>query len=457
MRYPVKTQTLDSIIPGRIFRQEERKKTLSNNQKILIFILAGAVLMVGIVLVKSKTATEFWSSPLLYFYTIFVTTFQLSRLGAAMLYKKAREEAIDVPAKADYEPTVTIIIPCKNEEKLITETVGKCLEADYPEDKLDVIVVNDGSTDRTGERLHNFRAKLPVEERGRLRIIDFETNRGKREAMAEAFRNASGEIVVQMDSDSYIDPKTFRNVITPFANPEIGGVSVHTEPSNPDKNILTKAQAAYYFMSFRIMKAAESIFYTVLCLSGSASAYRKNIVLPILDEWANEKFRGKPVTWGDDRALTSWLIREGHKTIYINSTKAWTEVPETFSQLLRQQLRWKKSWIINALFTSRFIFKTRPFFAVSYYLPLIIISMLTPIVITYSVFYTPLVKDTAPIYYFLGISLVTTLVMLYYRFVAPGNRYWPYLYVWGILNAVFLSFLIVVAAIKLGDRGWGTR
>ena len=201
-----------------------------------------------------------------------------------------------------------------------------------------------------------------------------------------------GEIVIQIDSDSFIDPANFKKIIEPFENSEIGAVSVHTDPKNADKNFLTKMQAAYYFMSFRILKAAESTFLTVFCCSGCASAYRKQVVMPQLEEWIGETFLGLPVTWGDDRALTSRILKAGYKTIYSDRVTAETIVPENFRQLVKQQVRWKKSWFVNAIYNAKFIWKTQPFVTFSYYFPLIAITFLSPIMAVRAILYLPIVR-----------------------------------------------------------------
>jgi hyaluronan synthase len=275
--------------------------------------------------------------------------------------------------------------------------------------------------------------------------------------MAEGFKMASVEIVVQLDSDSYIDPYTFRNIIAPFQNKEIAAVCAHADPQNADKNFITKMQAAYYFMSFRVLKAAESTFMSVFCCSGCSSAYRKSMVMPIIGQWLNEKFLGLPVTWGDDRALTSWLLKEGHKTIYTDQVQAYTIVPEKFKQLLKQQLRWKKSWIINSIFTSKFIWKKQPFVAFLYYFPLVIVSFLTPIMTFRALFYLPVIKSVAPFYHIFGVMLITALLAVCCRIFSKKESHWPYLFLWSLFNLFILSFVMFWAVIKIQDRGWGTR
>lgn len=426
------------------------KLLLANAWFQLLLFMIGGLMLGAIIVIKAKTAVDFWTSPWLYAYTIFVTTFQMSRLGAAMLYKNSNKNAL--AHKPLYEPSVTFVIPCKNEEAAIAHTIERCFAAQYPKNKLEVIVINDGSTDDTIGVLRG----LARYYRG-LTIVDWKENRGKRHAMAEGFTRARGEIIIQLDSDSYIDPATFSQIVMPFANNEIAAVCAHADPQNADENIITKMQAAYYFMSFRIMKAAESTFFSVFCCSGCSSAYRKSAVMPVLQSWLNESFMGLPVTWGDDRALTSWILREGHKTIYTDNVRAYTIVPNTLRKLLTQQLRWKKSWIINAIFTSKFIYKKYPFMGFAYFLPLTITTLVTPLIAFRALIYAPIMQAMMPVYYILGILCMTIMVMMYYRILAPHNKYWLYLIPWGVLNMFVLSFMLVYAAFRLQDRKWGTR
>jgi hyaluronan synthase len=288
--------------------------------------------------------------------------------------------------------------------------------------------------------------------------VHWKENRGKRAGMAAGFNLSKGEIVMQLDSDSYLAPEGFRNVIRPFINPKIGGVSVHTDPQNADKNWLTKMQSAYYFMSFRILKAAESSYGAVFCLSGCASAYRKEVVMPILDKWLNEKFLGLPVTWGDDRGLTNWVLKLGYRSIYTDECLAYTIVPENFKGFLKQQIRWKKGWFVNSIFASKFIFKKDPFVALTYFFPLMFVTLTTPFVAARAIFYVPLAKNPAALLiYFSGVLLIAALIVIYYHYLSPDNKYWPYLFIWASINMVFLSMLLLYALPTIQDRKWGTR
>jgi hyaluronan synthase len=419
--------------------------------------IIGLLLLLLIIATKSRTAIGSSEQPILLAYTILITTFELSRLIAAMFYSNTvhlRKMSAEDRAKAnEYEPTASFVIPCYNEGTAIEKTITKCFEAQYPKEKLEVIVINDGSTDNTREVLFNLKeTKFPE-----LIIIDFKKNQGKRHGMAAGFERAQGEIIIQLDSDSYIVPETFREIIAPFQNPAVGAVCAHADPENADKNFLTKMQAAYYFLSFRILKAAESSFFTVFCCSGCSSAYRKSVVAPIMDIWLNEKFLGLPVTWGDDRALTNWVLKRGYKTMYTDLSTAYTICPETLKGLFKQQVRWKKGWFVNSINASKFIWKKEPFVAFTYFFPLIFVTLSTPFMAAKALVYNPIVKGIAPTYYIFGVFLVALLVTTFYRAVSRDNKYWKYVMAWSALNMVFLSFILFYALLSIQNRKWGTR
>lgn len=418
----------------------------------LSLLVIGALFML-----KSKAALVFWDNPFFLFYTFLLVIFQLSRLASALLYRSSYLHMVsmyDTPFSeaALHEPTVSFVIPCKNEEGAIAKTITKCFEAEYPDDKKEVIVINDGSTDKTGDVLLAMKKQYP-----KLVVITFLQNKGKRRGMVEGFKKATGEIVVQLDSDSYFRPESFRELLKPFKNPEIAAVCAHADPENSDENVLTKMQAAYYYLSFRIMKAAESTYGTVFCLSGCSSAYRRDIVLPVLEEFLDEKFLGLPITWGDDRALTNLVLRMGYKTVYTDEARACTIVPNTMKQLITQQIRWKKGWFVNSLRASRFIYKIQPFVTFTYFWPLILLTLLTPFMALRALVYSTVWLEHYPFYYFFGVFLVTSLYLIAYRYTDRTNKYWPYYYLWSILNTVFLCFLLPYALLTIQNRKWGTR
>lgn len=411
-------------------------------------------LLIVIIFLKAKSAAMEALDPIVVFYTLFVTLFQLSRLVTSLMYKSSYHAAITEEAGSTaIQPSISFVIPCMNEENEIQNTIATCYASHYPREKLEVIVINDASTDASQLKIFEMKDKHPD-----MKIIDWSQNRGKRHGMAEGFRHAKGDIVVQLDSDSRIEPRDVPRLVEAFVNPKVGAVSFHTEPANADENLLTRMQAAYYFLSFRILKAAESTFRVVFCCSGCASAYRRETVLPILDNWLEESFLGKPVTWGDDRALTNRVLRQGYETMYSDRVRAYTIVPNNLKQFLKQQVRWKKGWFVNSLFASRFIIKRDPFVAFTYFFPLVAVTILAPFMAARAFLYTPIVHGISSTYYYVfGVLAIAALIAVVYRYYAPRNKYWPYVLLWAVFNMFILSYLLLFALATIQDRAWGTR
>ncbi|HKI93450.1 MAG TPA: glycosyltransferase [Gaiellaceae bacterium] len=451
-RLPTDASALVAVLRSRSRTRLRRSATYEDRIYRSSMTFLGIFIALFILAVKSSALHGGTTGHLFLVYSVLVTSFELSRLVAASFHVRTSNACYELAETEPYEPTVTFVIPCMNEEEAIAISVVNSLAAEYPEDKVEVIVVDDGSTDATPAVLADLRRRNP-----RLQVITFPHNLGKRHAMAEGFRHARGEIIVQLDSDSYIEPAGLRALVTPFANEQIGAVCAHADPANADVNFLTRMQAAYYFLSFRILKAAESTFLAVFCCSGCSSAYRKQVVMPALDNWLGETFLGKPVTWGDDRALTNWVLRSGFRTIYTHRAKAYTICPDNLRQLLKQQARWKKGWLVNSIFATPFVVRRYPFVAATYFLPLIVLTLLTPFMAVRGLVWLPLVEHRLPVFYLVGVFGIALMVAIYYRRVERANRYWPYVFLWSALNVFVLSFVLFYAIATLQNRAWGTR
>ena len=429
--------------PNSELKNKMKTKLYNIKQGVGAFLIAFVIFL--IVLLKGYTFSEL---NVVYVYTILITTFMLSRIGGSFFYK-SHSRNID----SHFEPTVTFIIPCKNEEKAIFHTIKKCFEVDYPKNKVEVIAINDGSTDNTLKEMLRIKELYPT---GDLHIANWKQNKGKREGMLYGFKTAKGEIVVQLDSDSFLDKHCLRYLIYPFKDPNIAAVVGHTDPANKDENLITKMQTAYYFMSFRALKAAESIFDMVFCCSGCCSAYRKSYVLPVLDEWNSETFMGKKIIYGDDRSLTNQMLKRGYKSVYVEEAQAYTIVPNKLRQFLKQQVRWKKGWFINSLKASRFVIKKDKFVSFTYFFPLILLTLLTPFIAFKALVINPIFLNISPYFYILGIMLVTCLLYIHYT-VYDGGKYGKYMFLWSILNMTILSYILIYALYDLKNLSWGTR
>ncbi len=421
-----------------------------------LLTVAALGLFLLLLLLKSLSIVRFNENPPVFIYSIVLFVFQLSRLMAALIYVSRAKHYKDIEelkvAASRFEPTATFVIPCMNEEQVIFENIAHCYEVDYPIDKIEVIAVNDGSTDGTLKEMRRAQKKFP-----NLQIVNWEKNKGKRAAMATAIKMAKGDIIIQLDSDSYIEPTHFRALLTPFETDEIAAVCAHADPTNKNKNLLTRAQAGYYFMAFRILKAAESTFSFVLCCSGCCSAYRRETIMPLIDEFANESFLGVHVNFGDDRSLTNLILKNGYRTIYVDNVQAYTIVPETFRQLIKQQIRWKKSWFINTIKASKYMWRVDPFIAATYFYPLAIVTVFTPIMAVYGLLVFPIMHSTFPVWFLAGTLVTSGLFMIMSSLLSSDNRHWYYLLVWSVINTFVLTFLFPYALLTIRDNKWGTR
>lgn len=389
-------------------------------------------------------------------YTILITTFMLSRVVGSFFYRPYKDRlSLRHRARLDmgFSPSVSFVIPCKNEQDAIYGTIAACAESDYPAEKIEIIAINDGSTDNALNEMLRAKKDYP---NTKIDIVNFEKNKGKRAGMVEGFTRAVGEIVIQVDSDSYPEKEALRNLILPFVDESVGATVGHTDPANKDENIMTKIQTAYYFMSFRALKATESIFDMVFCCSGCFSAYRRSYVMSVLNDFVEEKFLGKSISFGDDRALTNWMIRKGYKTVYVDNAQAYTVVPNTLRKFVKQQVRWKKGWLINSLKISATVIKKDAFVAFTYFIPLILITIVAPFIAIKALIINPIFLGISPWVYIGGIMLVSFLLLIHYK-VYSDDKYGKYMLLYSILNMTILTYILLYALYDLRNMAWGTR
>ena len=333
-------------------------------------------LVVGIILYKLFDLQHIAVEPIWVGYSTLVATYLLSRFVLAMQYTPP---TISDP-RPEIFPRVTIVIPGMNEEDAIERTIRAAAASDYPAELLEIIAIDDGSTDRTGEIMLEMQREYE-----NVRAIIFPQNLGKREGMATGIIEGKGEVIVFIDSDSRVARSAIRRVAQYFAYPEVGAVSGIVDVDNKKANILTKMQTVRYFVAFDVVKAAEARFGAVPCCSGVFSAYRREAAEQVLPEWLAQSFLGTKSTYGDDRSLTNHVLKYRWKVLYAPDARAKTVVPETMKQFLRQQLRWKKSWIRESLAASRFMWKGHPINAALFYSS-IILTFMAPHVILRVVF-----------------------------------------------------------------------
>lgn len=405
-------------------------------------------LCLAIVAYKAIFIEMVFVDPFFAIYGLTVCAYILSRFFLSLFYRPGKGR------DPDYEPTVAIVMPAFNEEDAIARSIRSLLTVDYPREKLEVVVVDDGSTDGTAAEIDRVRA----ESDGRVQVIGFPRNRGKRAAMGAGMRATRAEVLAFVDSDSILEPAALRTLVQGFADPEVGAVCGHADVLNPRESWITRMQAVRYFVAFRVLKAAESIFNAVTCCSGCFAAYRRSAILPHLEAWEKQTFLGRPATFGDDRSLTNFVLRDW-KVRYDAEAVSHTIVPQGLHKFLTQQLRWKRSWTRESLIVGGFIWRKHPVAALSTYVS-IVLPLLAPIVVARALLWRPLVLGSgAPIVYLLGIYVLALVYGLYYAI--RTRRYDDTLWVFGVIFVffylVFLVWQTYWALLTASRSTWGTR
>lgn len=377
-------------------------------------------------------------------YGVVVVTYITSRFLLSLPYRP--------PADAGLEPRIAIVMPAFNEEGVIAHSLRSLLALDYPPEKLELVAVNDGSTDRTLARMVEVAAEEP-----RVRVIDLGVNCGKRAAMAVGMRATDAEILAFVDSDSSVEPDALRRLVQGFADERVGAICGHADVANPDDSWLSRMQVVRYFVAFRVVKAAESVFGAVTCCSGCFSAYRRAAILPHLEEWEHQTFFGSVATFGDDRALTNRVLRDW-KVLYAADAISHTAVPTTLRVFLRQQLRWKRSWTRESLILMRFVWRKHPVAAWQAYAG-VLLSLIAPVVAIRALVWLPLVGHRGvPLIYVAGIYAMALAYGLYY--VVRQPRYdprWIYGVVFCFFYLAFLLWQTYWAIATARSSSWGTR
>jgi hyaluronan synthase len=344
-----------------------------------------------------------------------------------------------------------------NEEDCIFRTIAAYFNTNYPKDRLEIIVIDDGSTDNTWKEIQKaliYKKSRKDLDALKIHAIRFSRNRGKRKAMSIGIRVARGEIVVMNDSDSIVHPDALYKIVQPFADPEVAGVAGHTDVENRN-TLISKMQVVRYYIAFKVYKSAEALFGSVICLSGCFSAYRRRYLLQVLDEWEYQTFLGIPCTYGDDRGLTTYLLKKGYKTLYVPDAKATTVVPSDLKTLWKQQLRWKKSWVRETYLVSGAVFRRHPVFAASFFIH-VFLTFAGFLVAMRAVLLMPLLYGILPIHYIGGLAVISTLYVAYYRINHRDGMGW-YSLIWILFYLVILSWQVFWAMLTLKDNRWGTR
>lgn len=352
-------------------------------------------------------------------------------------------------------PRVSVVIPAFNEGPMVERSIRSVATCAYPRELLEVIVVDDGSRDDTFFHMQRLRREHP----GLVKLVRFKGNKGKREALCAGFRAATGDILVTIDSDSEIEPRTIDEMVAPFlADPDVGGVAGRVAVLNRDTTI-SRMLEVQYALAFDFGRAAQSTYRCVACCPGALSAFRREAVLPFLDEWVHQTFLGRPVNHGEDQALTNIVLRQGYDTVYQRTAVVHTLAPVTYRQMSRMFVRWDRSFIVEGFSFAKFMFSR--YRDDNRVLPIVtfIVSNLRLFLFFYGLVQLPLLFQTeltVVVHSAIALLVGALFTALYYLRVERSFRF-----LYGALYAVFsvllLQWILPWALITVRDERWGTR
>ena len=358
-------------------------------------------------------------------------------------------------------PGCTVVVPAYNEGAAVAETLRALLKSNYPAEKLEIIAINDGSADDTW----NWITLVAGEAGNRIKTINLEQNKGKKNALHLGFNQAEHEIVITIDSDSFVNPDTIRNLVLPFEDPKVGGAAGVVRVRNINNGMIPRILDVCFVFSCDFVRSAQSAIKAVLCSPGAISAYRKAALLPHLDGWLHQTFLGKPSTIGEDRALTSILLRNGYHVVLQNNAMVETNVPENYPQLCRTLIRWTRGDVREGLLMIRHFFKRFDFgdwrlTALKINLLCQLLGLMLPVVM-FPLMIFCFISNAGNIMFLLSYAIFATWLWATIPAVLYAHRETPLKAAWAFVCALFslfaLSWVCLYSWITMNNPGWMTR
>ncbi|MCB1019115.1 MAG: glycosyltransferase [Bryobacterales bacterium] len=258
------------------------------------------------------------------FYGFYPVVTSLIWVSTAILFYVKYDLNQDEERLPDREcPFVSILIPAYFEEAGIARSLEGLTQLDYP--RYEIIVINDGSTDRTVEEV------LPFLENPRVRLLDKHVNEGKAMAMNDAIPLTMGELILVMDADTIPEPQILRLMAGYFRNPTVGAVCGNARVRNRT-NTLTSLQAVEFSSVIGLLRRAQRVWGRIMCVSGVCGLFRREALI--------KAGLYSPGMATEDIDLTFKLQMLNYTVQYEPRAKVWMEVPEDIKMLWKQRIRW---------------------------------------------------------------------------------------------------------------------
>ncbi len=279
---------------------------------------------------------------------------------------------LQVPAKVKVAksitafPTVSILIPAYNEGETIKATIQSVRQLNYPQDKLQIIVIDDGSTDNTYQEASAFKNVLVLHQ----------TNKGKGAALNYGIQQVKSEFVSCLDADSYMHPNSLKQLIPYFGDKRMGAVICAIRAKNTGRMLEKLQRLEYIFAAF--MRKLMSMVNTLYITPGVLSTYRTSVVRQL------GGFDDNRDNLTEDFEIALHLHSKGYKVRIETKSIGYTNVPQTLKAHYHQRVRWYRGFIYNTLKYKYMIFNNKYGMMGMFQLPLAILSV-SMLFITFSI------------------------------------------------------------------------
>jgi cellulose synthase/poly-beta-1,6-N-acetylglucosamine synthase-like glycosyltransferase len=238
-----------------------------------------------------------------------------------------------------YQPTVSILIPAHNEEKVIGRILQGMTKLTYPKDKLQVIVIDDASTDNTGKIAEEYSKEYP-----HIKVVhrnQEEGKRGKASALNAGFKHANGEIVLCFDADYYPQRDIVEKLTRKFVDPKVGAVQGRVVALNEPQNMVTRLVALERIGGYCVDQQARNTLGLITQFGGTVGGFKRDL-LKNLGGWDESIL-------AEDTDLTFRVYLAGYRISYVNDAECYEEAVESWRAYWRQRYRWAKGHMQCAL------------------------------------------------------------------------------------------------------------
>ncbi|WP_405673717.1 glycosyltransferase [Streptomyces sp. NBC_01530] len=465
--------------PGVVRRLLDRMDPDSRYDARRVLVLICLLPLLLLLLILARGAYALQRDPLLlsYGFTVLLGTITMFYLAYTRYddpserpMRKRPKDRDSFPALPT-TPKVSFLLAVKDEVECIENCVRSMATSDYP---VQVVVVDDLSEDGTQDVLRRLETELDI------KVICLDRNLGKKGALVRPCEEADGDIIAMTDSDCFPAPDALARCVRALvAHRELGAVSGHARALNADFSFWTKAQDVWFEGQFRVVKATEATFGTVTCVSGPLAVFRREAIFNYLPAWANDHFMGAPFRFSTDRQLTGYVLGQKWKgqalkcqyadspfvterdyperrwrVGYVYSAKVWTNAPPRFRPLMKQQIRWKKSFIRNLCFTGTFMWHMGPGPATLYYGHVLWVSAAPFMAFRHMIWAPAHGEAFLTLLYLCGIILKGCAYGLAFKIDNPGDNHWIYRPAMGLLSTLLLAWMLPYSLATIRRGVW---